>query len=156
MDPFVKLLSMAYPDLLFKAGSQCYWSPETRTITYTCTEEHGNINKWSLLHEVGHALLGHASYNSDIELLQKEMFAWEKARTLAASYRISIDEAYIQNCLDSYREWLNRRSTCPNCRVKTLQVSADHYQCYNCSLMWSVTPARHNRTYRRTSKTTSR
>jgi len=132
-------------------GSQCYWSPETQTIVYEAGGANAHI--WSVLHELGHALLGHTSYKSDIELLQKEMLAWEKARELARAYAVHIDNDHVQECLDSYREWLSRRSTCPNCRIKTLQTSPESYQCFNCSLTWRVTPARHSRTYRRKTKT---
>lgn len=152
MDPFIKLLSEAYPSLTFISSSRCYWSPETRTIAYTSGGQ-GHVDKWSVLHEIGHALLDHASYDSDVELLQKEMLAWEKARSLALEYDIPIDDEHIQDCLDSYREWLSRRSTCPNCHIKTLQTSSDSYQCFNCAQTWNVTPARHSRTYRRKTKT---
>lgn len=153
MDHLIKLLRAAYPDFTFVPGARCCWSPETKTIVYTNSKKN-RTDAWSILHELGHALLGHTTYDNDIELLQKEMLAWEKARSLASQYNLPIDEEYIQNCLDSYREWLSRRSTCPHCHVKSLQASPDSYQCFNCTQTWHVTPARHSRTYRRKIKTT--
>ena len=149
MESLVEKLRLGHPDLLFIAGQTCCWSPEKNTIVYTTGS--GQEDAWSLLHELGHALLGHKDYKTDLELLQKEMLAWEKARELAPQHNITIEDGYIQNCLDSYRDWLAKRSTCPQCGIKTMASrTKNSYRCFNCHAIWMVSDARHHRPYRLT------
>jgi len=148
MQKLLESLTARYPMLRFTAGDTFYWSPETQEVFYK-TGVNGKKAAWSLLHETGHALLGHTSYTRDIELLQLEMAAWDKARELAAPLGIAIDEEHIQDCLDTYRDWLHARSVCPSCTTKCLQQSdPKQYRCHNCHTSWQVTPARFARPYR--------
>jgi hypothetical protein len=141
-------LNQAYPDLTFTPGKAFVWSPETREVFYK-TNANNTRARWSLLHETGHALLGHSSYKADIELVKMEVAAWDKAREIAKQFDIVIDEDHIQDCLDTYRDWLYRRSICPTCTSKCLQQSdMRHYRCYNCHTVWKVTPSRFARPYR--------
>jgi hypothetical protein len=150
MEALVNNLRQSFPSLQFTAGPTFYWSPETNEVFYTSkSKEPKHI--WSLLHETGHAVLEHTSYKADIELLQLEIAAWEKAKELAASVGIKIDESHIQDCLDTYRDWLYSRSICPTCTTKCLQQSdMAHYRCFNCHTVWGVTPSRFCRAYRST------
>jgi DNA-directed RNA polymerase subunit RPC12/RpoP len=136
-----------YPQFKFKPGSQEHWSPKTNTITY---EEHPEAGSGSfgLLHELAHALLAHNNYKSDFELLKLESQAWHKAAEIGRKYGIEIDEEHIQNCLDTYRDWLHRRSKCPNCGVHVLQKDARTYKCFNCGASWTVSAGRFARSYR--------
>ena len=148
----IKRLETDYPELRFVAGQQFCWSPETNEIFYV--EELRTKNEeryhWSLLHETGHALLGHKGYQADYELLRLEVAAWEKARAMAPAYGVTIDDDHIQDCLDTYRDWLYKRSICPNCSTKCLQQSDFvHYRCFNCHTTWKVTASRFCRAYRR-------
>lgn len=143
-------LGSSYPQLRFTAGNQFCWSPETEEIIYKQTA-HGPRAVWSLLHEAGHALLQHAGYQADYELIRLEVAAWEKARELAAALEVMIDEDHIQDCLDTYRDWLYKRSICPSCASKCLQQGDyAHYRCFNCHTVWRVTPSRFCRAYRST------
>ena len=147
-------LRLAYPQLRFSAGSQFCWSPESQEIIYK-TNAHGNKANWSLLHETGHALLEHAGYRADYELIRLEVAAWEKARDIATHLHIQIDEDHIQDCLDTYRDWLYKRSICPSCHTKCLQQNDyAHYRCFNCHAVWRVTASRFARSYRSTKRTT--
>jgi len=143
----LSVLVADHPEIQFVKGERCCWSSENHTITYV--ENTSEESVWGILHELGHALLGHNTYKTDVELLQKEMLAWEKACELAARYNIALDEDHVQDCLDSYRDWINKRSTCPRCGVKTLSSADNIYQCFNCQTTWKVSPARHHRAYRR-------
>lgn len=148
MDKLLAELRAHFPDLTFTPGKQFVWSPETQEVFYKQTAK-GQKQSWSLLHETGHALLGHTQYRADIELLKMELAAWEKARQLAKEYDIKISEDHIQNCLDTYRDWLHARSLCPTCTTKSLQQSDyRHYRCHNCHTTWKVTPSRSSRPYR--------
>ncbi|MBP9853080.1 hypothetical protein KBC77_03790 [Candidatus Saccharibacteria bacterium] len=111
---------------------------------------------WTLLHETAHALLQHESFTSDIELLQMEVAAWHHARVLAGRFKITIDPDYIEDCLDSYRDWLHARATCPTCFERSLQTDTHTYTCHNCSAKWHVTKSRLCRTYRRKNQKNSR
>lgn len=149
MQTIISLIQTKFPDLKFKAGKQFYWSPETKEIYYKKTT--GQESVWSLLHETGHALLDHTSYGADFELIRLEVDAWQKARQIADDLNITIDENHIQNCLDTYRDWLYKRSICPNCSNKSLQQDdLTHYQCFNCRVVWKVTANRFCRAYRST------
>jgi len=149
MDKPITRLRAEFPSLTFTPGRQFYWSPEAGEIFYKA-EARGRHAVWSLLHETGHALLGHRTYKADFELLKLEVAAWEKARDLAVSLGLSINEDHIQDCLDTYRDWLYKRSICPTCTTKCLQQGDFvHYRCFNCHTTWRVTASRFCRAYRR-------
>lgn len=142
-------LSGELPEATFRAGTSFYWSPEKRVISYVRPQLDEQDGVWSLLHEAGHAQLGHKTYASDFELLSLEVEAWNTAKELGLELQIAIDEDHIQDCLDTYRDWLHRRSTCPTCGTVGLQHSPVEYRCHNCTTNWSVTASRFCRPYRR-------
>ncbi|MDB5169880.1 MAG: hypothetical protein JWN82_276 [Candidatus Saccharibacteria bacterium] len=143
-------LQARFPDLRFVASSRFCWSPQTHEIGYD-QARHDQTADWSLLHETGHALLNHTQYLADFELLRLEMAAWAKARELAVDFGVTIDENHIQDCLDTYRDWLYKRSICPHCSTRALQQNDyAHYRCFNCHTVWGVTPSRFCRAYRAT------
>jgi hypothetical protein len=141
-------LQVALPKVQFTAGKKFYWSPETGEVFYNADGK-GPRDSWALLHETGHALLEHKSYNTDIELLKMEIAAWDKAHELGAQFGITIDENHVQDCLDTYRDWLHARALCPTCSTRCLQLnSGSEYRCHNCHTNWKVTPSRFCRPYR--------
>ncbi len=148
MEKLLTSLQANYPGLRFTAGREFCWSPETQEIFYNETAA-GAQATWSLLHETGHALLEHKNYLADFHLLQLEVAAWERARELAEDMDVRIDEDHIQDCLDTYRDWLYKRSICPNCSTKCLQQN-DYlrYRCFNCHAVWRVSGSRFCRVYR--------
>jgi len=146
MKKLIKNLRSKYTDIAFIQGDTAQWSSTKRQITYVADERTENV--WALLHELGHALLGHDSYASDVELLQKEAAAWAKARSVALAYELQIDPGHIEACLDTYRDWLHKRSTCPDCGAQGLQQSKSLYGCFNCRATWKVTEHRFCRPYR--------
>lgn len=118
------------------------------TVYYSESSNY-DVSLWSLLHEVGHAVRHHKSYEADFTLLRLEVEAWEEARIIAKSLDIEISESHIQDCLDTYRDWLYRRSVCPSCSAKCFQQDDfKHYQCFNCHSQWRVSPSRFCRSYR--------
>lgn len=146
----VAKLSASHPHLKFMAGESFYWSPETNEVFYDQNRADDTTGSWSLLHETSHALLRHSSYDADIELLHLEVAAWAHAAAIASQYGVAIDDDYIQDCLDTYRDWLYRRSLCPGCGTQCLQMdTSSHYRCYNCHTRWHVSPSRFCRAYRR-------
>lgn len=136
-------LKETFSDIYFIESNSFAWSPRTRTIFHKKIYSHDDLAQ--LLHEVGHAQLRHSSYDSDIYLLDCERSAWEYAvHILAPKYNIqlSMDDAIIQNSLDSYRNWLHARSCCPNCGAIGLQQPNKTYRCLICGGRWKTNEAR--------------
>ncbi|MEO6761442.1 MAG: hypothetical protein ABI220_03645 [Candidatus Saccharimonadales bacterium] len=149
MEDIITRIKNDYPDLSFVEGSSFSWHAQKKHVSYKkTTQEQPNHNSWALLHELGHALLGHTDYTNDVELLQMEVSAWHKAKTLAKHYGPKIDDDYIEDCLDTYRDWLHLRSTCPVCFARSLQSTTSVYRCYNCQATWQVSRSRLCRPYR--------
>jgi len=137
-----------FPELVFTSGEEFCWSPKTHTVIYRSGQPSLTAD-WALLHEVGHALLKHHNYNSDLELISMESQAWDKAKELGDKYGQQIDPDHIEDCMDTYRDWLHQRSACPVCATRSLQQDAQHYKCFNCGQVWAVTASRFCRPYRR-------
>jgi len=136
-----------YPTLQFVEDKSFYWSPLTRQIFYAPNSSGSGLR--AILHETAHALLEHTNYSLDFELLQMEAAAWETAKRLALRYGVAVDEDEIQDCLDSYRDWLYKRSVCPTCGNKSSQQDDEpRYRCFNCHATWDVAPSRFCRPYR--------
>lgn len=148
MSELLLMLQKDFPSLVFAAGEEFCWSPKANTIIYTENIPSPRA-EWALLHEVGHALLEHQSYHSDLELISLESQAWERAKDLGQQYGCKIDPEHIEDCMDTYRDWLHQRSACPVCATRSLQQDAGHYHCYNCGQVWKVTASRFCRPYRR-------
>ena len=136
MPNLVDQLKQNYPQFRFISSGCARWSANEQTIYY-------NNDDIQTLHELGHALLGHNNYGQDIELIQIERAAWEKAQRLAPRYDLSIDNDTIEDALDSYRDWLHQRSICPNCQQTGIQSVRDlTYRCPNCQCAWRATDGR--------------
>lgn len=156
MQDLVVRLQADYPQLAFVGGKSFYWCPETSEVFYDAGRSGETSAGWSLLHETSHGLLQHDSYAADLELLHLEVAAWDHAVKLAATYDITIDDDYVQDCLDTYRDWLYRRSVCPGCGTQSLQDDdSSHYHCFNCHTRWHVSPSRFCRAYRRSQRKTA-
>jgi hypothetical protein len=149
-DALLDAIGRDFPELSFVSGDAYCWSPATRQVFY-CQGDDPETDLYSLLHEVGHGALQHAHYGLDFELVQLEVAAWQKARILAECYGIHINDDHIQDCLDTYRDWLYGRSVCPTCQTKSLQQDDQPmYECFNCHATWRVSPRRFCRPYRLT------
>lgn len=137
----LKHLQTDFPAINFAEGDDFIWSPSSSTVTFKATNL--PADNWALLHETAHAALEHATYLSDIDLLKKEVEAWEFAAVkLGPKYGISIEASHIENQIDSYRDWLHLRSICPTCGQSGLQTKMSHYVCVNCNGSWRVNDAR--------------
>ena len=148
-------LKKDFPDITFKNGDSFYWSPRERRITYTTHQDVAEHGVWALLHEVAHASLGHEHYSNDFELLKLETTAWQQAKRLGKQYSIDIDGEHIQDCLDTYRDWLHKRAQCPQCSVVSIQRHDGLYQCFNCKTTWRVPKSPLCRVTRQIIKTTA-
>lgn len=144
---FIVRLKLDYPDFKFRQGKREHWSARTRTVIYNSKQDEGQL-KFGILHELAHGILEHNNYSSDLELLKLEAEAWNLAAKLGKKYGVKITDEHIQKCLDTYRDWLHKRSRCPKCGMHIVQQDAGTYKCFNCQTVWSVTHQRFARPYR--------
>lgn len=128
----------SYPDINFIKGSQFVWSPKHWAVYYQEEDRDQEQDRLALLHEIGHAELGHKNCRSDVHLLSMEVDAWSYARQKAALFGIKVDEQHIEDCLESYRIWLHKRSVCPNCQFHGIQTKTTKYRCFMCRHIWQV------------------
>lgn len=135
----IQQLANDFPHLTITAGDSFRWSPGERTVYYQ--PDHPQVAEL-LLHETSHGLLEHADYSSDVTLLAMEAAAWEKAATLGKEYGITIEQSVVDEHLDTYREWLHARSTCPACTATGYQTKSNEYSCPACQHTWRVNEAR--------------
>lgn len=142
---FLQQIRTDYPNVRIENSEKSYWDP-VEQIIYFNPDQQNPI--WSLLHEVGHMKRGHSKYSLDIELLIMETEAWQSAKELSAKYDIELDNDYIEDCLDSYRDWLHKRSMCPRCKQTGVQSNQLLYTCLNCGSKWKVSISRFCRSYR--------
>lgn len=124
------------------------WSPYNRTITYAAHRMKTNNGRLGLLHELGHAILGHRSYKFDMELLTMELDAWDIARKLAPKYGVKIDERHIEQSVQTYDQWLSKRATCPECTSFSLQKGRSQFGCFACGTRWQVNERKDRRVMR--------
>lgn len=135
----VPRLAADFPDITFATGERFHWHPDTRVITYVEASE----DSASLLHEVAHALLGHQDFSRDVALLGMERDAWYYATAiLAPRYQLTIEPDAVDEALDTYRDWLHARSTCPVCKATGVQIKQRTYRCLACRSEWIVNDAR--------------
>lgn len=132
-------LKVDYPDITFFETDDFVWAPDTRTVSYSTEQPNASA---LLLHELAHGLLDHQEYTRDIQLLAMETAAWEKAKELADRYNVRLSEDVLQAHLDTYRDWMHARSTCPECTATGYQTKPLYYACPACSHEWRVNEAR--------------
>ena len=135
----LKQLTADFPSIKFVPSSDFRWSPNKKTVHYNPND---NLSTSRLLHEVAHGVLGHDSYVYDIDLLKLEDEAWNEAIRLGVTYGVDIKHQTVENALDSYRDWLHARSTCPKCAQNGLQNTENSYRCLVCNQNWQVNDAR--------------
>lgn len=136
VDQLALQLSEDFPAFLFKKNNLAYWSGKEQAVYYADSPS-------DLLHELGHAILDHNQYEQDVEILQIEREAWDKAQEIAPNYNVVITEDMVELAMETYREWVHCRSLCPNCKQTGLQSrSTGIYRCINCKTSWQANDAR--------------
>lgn len=127
MDAFVSRLQADFPEYNFKSGPKFAFR-HPKTIVFGPYEPFWEL---LLLHELSHAILKHKGFSADVERLKMESAAWDKAKKLAKTYQIEINEDFIEDQLDTYRDWLHQKSRCPVCGLTRFQ-DGDGYHCPRC------------------------
>jgi len=124
----LETLKNRYPDYKFCSSKRFSFRPP-RTILFNPDDP--NFNSL-LLHELGHATLNHHDFKTDITRLKMERAAWDQAIKIATELDITIDDALIEEELDSYRNWLHQRSKCKKCGLTCYQTPDGVYHCPHC------------------------
>lgn len=138
--PLLEKIERDNPELTFEPGEGFEWNPSTKTISYDLSDPHFDAR---LLHEISHALLDHHRYTRDIDLIAMERDAWRHARMeLGPRYAVLVDGDIIHHDMDTYRDWLHERSTCPKCGSIGLETKKHTYRCLTCGHVWRVNEAR--------------
>ena len=119
-----------FPELTIRDGKKFAFRPP-KTVMVGPEEDFWEL---LLLHEVAHAVLRHKTFRLDAERLKMEAAAWDKATELAKIYGIEIDEDFVQNQLDTYRDWLHKKSRCPKCGLTRFQTPDGQYSCPRCDI----------------------
>lgn len=125
---FSAAVKSRFPDLKFISGKKFAFRPP-KTIVIGPEEERDDM---LLLHEVGHALMGHRDFSMNIQRMKMEVEAWERARGLATEFGVSIDEGVIDRELDTYRNWIDQKSRCPECGLARYETPDGQYHCPRC------------------------
>lgn len=134
-------VQQAFEHLQFKVGDQFEWHPKDATILYDPDDPDFDAH---LLHELGHAVLRHDTYERDVDLIAMERDAWQTARMdLGPRFNVSVEGDLIHHDMDTYRDWLHARSTCPHCGSNGLQIKKAEYKCVTCRKSWRVNQAKH-------------
>lgn len=137
LNNFVARLKTDFSRFRFREGKRFAFRPP-RTIIFEPIVDYRKMQekyKLSVLHELGHAILEHKNYATDPERLRMESEAWEKARELCLHYHILYDSEYAEGELDTYREWLHRKSCCPKCGLTRYQTHDGNYHCPLCDVL---------------------
>lgn len=131
VNKFIVQLERDFPDLRFRPGKKFTFRPP-RTVVYEQFLDAGA--EICLLHELGHAMLGHRDYRTDPERLKMEVAAWGQAEQLCARYGVEFDRELAEARLDSYRDWLHQKSLCPACGLTRYQTPDGQYHCPGCAI----------------------
>ena len=127
---FVQDLQRDFPDFVFKSSSRFRFHPP-KTIYYNLKTSQKSFTL-QLLHELGHALSGHTTFILYIDRLKMEREAWERAKTLCEKYSVAYDPDFVEASLDTYRDWLHKKSLCKACGLTRAQSPDGRYHCPHC------------------------
>jgi hypothetical protein len=130
----LETLRSDFPEISFEEDAELFfYSPSDNCVHIGPAAPHDDL---LTLHELAHATLGHKGYSLDIELVRLEVEAWERTLELAAKYHVEADPSDIDEHLESYRDWIFTRSTCPRCEMTGYQDSKRIYHCPHCYSRW--------------------
>ena len=131
MDDIVKQLKKDYPDFRFIDGARFSFKPP-KTIVIGPYE--GEKTPMLLFHELGHALSKKYSYKLGIERLKIESIAWQTGKKAYQNYsNLPLwDNDFVEDNLDTYRDWLHQKSTCKTCGLTMYQDVNNSWRCPYC------------------------
>ena len=128
LSPTLQQIITDFPNLIFKRGSRFTFRPPNIIILGPKTTNYELLT----LHEIGHALSNHKNYKTYLELLRMETEAWRRAKPLAQKYQVPYNEDLVQSHLNTYRDYLYLKTTCPHCGNYCIQSSTGKLFCPFC------------------------
>ena len=127
-DSLLERLRVDFPEYRFIDGQKfAFRAP--KTIILGPKEPNDSL---LILHELGHALARHRDFKLDAKRVKMEREAWEKARELCGKYGVAYDKNVVEDELDTYRDWLDKKSRCPECGLTRFQTPDGVYHCPQC------------------------
>ena len=134
---FIEALKSEFGQFNFISGNRFKWK-SPNSIYFEANSDY-SFNYFALLtlHELGHALSGHKDYKTDIERLRIESEAWQRAKHEINDHKnwgVKYDEDFVEGELDSYRDWLHKKSLCKKCGLTRFQTADGKYHCPSCDL----------------------
>ena len=148
---FVKRLEQDYTGVKFRWGRKRFSYRLVNGIPTVFLGQPCDNFALLTLHELGHALCKHKDYTVDIQRVKIESEAWEMAKTVLLKYRDLAyntrgevldeklaeivpewDEDFVQEKLDTYRDWLHAKSRCKKCGLTGYQTEDGKYHCPRC------------------------
>ena len=145
LQPLFSQIAHDYPEIVIKTGARFSYKPPRTVIFEPFSAKNSPYPpaNFALLafHELGHAVLGAKDYTTHVERLKIECEAWKCAKTLFEKYqkrgllpaKYAWDEDFIEQQLDTYRDWLHAKSRCKTCGLTRYQTPDGRYHCPRCS-----------------------
>ncbi|MBO7720633.1 hypothetical protein J6S35_03340 [Candidatus Saccharibacteria bacterium] len=130
----LEALQKNYPDLHFISGKRFSFRPPKTIVVSPDESERAPM---LLFHELGHALSNKYTYQTATERLKIEVAAWKEGKKayLEFTKKISLpswDDEYVEDSLDTYRDWLHSQSKCKKCGLTMYQSSDKTWFCPFC------------------------
>ena len=125
---FLARIKSDFPEFKFIDGARFSFRPP-RTVVVGPEEKSDSL---LLLHELGHALCGHRDFDTSVRRVKMEREAWDKARELAPLYEVEFDDELVEGELDTYRDWLHKKTCCKKCGLTMFQTPDGVYHCPRC------------------------
>ena len=125
-------LSRDYPNLKFVEGARFSFRPPK---TIVIGPDEGEKTPMLLFHELGHALSKKYSYALKIERLKIEVAAWQAGKEAYQKYPElpPWDDEFVEDALDTYRDWLHNKSICKTCGLTMYQTPDKSWLCPFCN-----------------------
>ena len=137
---FISDLKSEFKQFNFISSNRFKWHPEKSIYFDKNPDIPFEYFALQTLHELGHALEGHKDYKTDVKRLKMESEAWERARELLKThktwttrYKITYDEDFAEDNLDTYRDWLHKKSKCKICGLTRYQKKNGKWFCPKCN-----------------------
>lgn len=137
MGDLITSLKQDFPDFHFTYGKRFSFRPPK---TIVIGPDEGTKTPLLIFHELGHALSGQYIYKTAIERLKIESLAWNEGKKAyekcLTSGRYSLppwDEEFVEENLDTYRDWLHAKSKCKTCGLTMYQGADKKWLCPFCS-----------------------
>lgn len=128
---FIAKLKKDFPDFRFISGRRFSFRPPK---TIVIGPDEGDKTLMLLFHELGHALSGRYAYQTSVERLKIETIAWQTGKKAYQKYSElpPWDDDFVEETLDTYRDWLHQKSKCPSCKLTMVQTEAGKWVCPFC------------------------